>query len=62
LKTAYKELVEQEKPKRGRRQEKDPEGVNIAPEVRLMAKKVKQAYDEGQRARGDAEDTILDIS
>ena len=62
LKTAYKELVEQEKPKRGRRQEKDPEGVDIAPEVRLMAKKVKQAYDEGQRARGDAEDTILDIS
>jgi hypothetical protein len=58
LKTAYKELVEQEKPKRGRRQEKDPEGVNIAPEVRLTAKKVKQAYDEGQRARVDAEDTF----
>ena len=54
LKTAYKELVEQERPKRGRRQEKDPEGVNIAPE----AKKVKQAYDEGQRARVDAEDTF----
>ena len=50
LKTAYKELVEQEKPKRGRRQEKDPEGVT--------AKKVKQAYDEGQRARVDAEDTF----
>lgn len=58
LKTAYKELVEQEKPKRGRRQEKDPEGVNIAAEVRLKAKKVKQAYDEGQRARVDAEDTF----
>jgi hypothetical protein len=47
LKTAYKELVEQEKPKRGR-----------DPEVRLTAKKVKQAYDEGQRARVDAEDTF----
>jgi hypothetical protein len=57
LKTVYKELVEQEKPKRGRRQE-DPAAANIAPEVRLTAKRVKQAYDEGQRARVDAEDTF----
>lgn len=58
LKIAYKELVDQEKRKRARRQERDPESHNIAPEVRLTAKKVKEAYDEGQRARVDAEDTF----
>jgi parvulin-like peptidyl-prolyl isomerase len=60
LKTAYNELVDQEKAKRGRRQEKDPktQAAHIAPEIRLTAKKVKEAYDEGQRARRDAEDTF----
>jgi hypothetical protein len=59
LKRAYQELVDEEKPKRGRRQEKHPkaETANIAPEV-LTAKRVKEAYDEGQRARVDAEDTF----
>lgn len=60
LKQAYKELVDQEKPKRVHRQEKDPktETADIASEVRLTAKRVKEAYDEGQRARVDAEDTF----
>jgi hypothetical protein len=58
LKRAYEELADQEKPKRSRHQEKDPETHEIPPEVRLRAKKVKDAYDEGQRARVDAEDTF----
>jgi len=58
LKSAYNELVDQEKPKRSRRQEKDPESHDIPPDVRLTAEKVKAAYDEGQRARVDAEDTF----
>jgi flavodoxin len=60
LKTAYKELVDREKPKRARHQEEDPktETPNLAPEVRLTARKVKEAYDEGQRARVEAEDTF----
>ena len=58
LKKAYDELVDQEKHKRAHRQEKDPKSHDIAPDVRLTAKKVKEAYDEGQRARVDAEDTF----
>jgi hypothetical protein len=57
LKKAYQELVDQEKPKRGHRQEKDHED-GITPEVRLAAKKVKEAYEKGQRTRVDAEDTF----
>ena len=58
LKRAYKELVDQEKPRRPRHPEKGPESHDIAADVRLTAKKVKEAYDEGQRARVDAEDTF----
>ncbi|HXZ41351.1 MAG TPA: hypothetical protein VEG68_11485 [Terriglobales bacterium] len=58
LKKAYDELVDQEKHKRAHRQEKDPKSHDIPPEIRLTAKKVKEAYDEGQRARVDAEDTF----
>jgi hypothetical protein len=62
LKRAYEELVDQEKTKRAHRQEIDPktETSNIAAEVRLAAKGVKEAYDEGQRARVDAEDTFAE--
>jgi hypothetical protein len=58
LKKAYEDLVDQEKPKQSRRQEEDPESQDIAPEVRFTAKQVKEAYDEGQRARVDAEKTF----
>jgi hypothetical protein len=58
LKRAYKELVDQEKHIRGHRQEKGQAADDISPEVRLAATKVKAAYDEGQRARVDAEKTF----
>lgn len=60
LKRAYKELVDQPKAKRGRRPVNDPntETADIAPEVRLAAKRVKEADDEAERTRLDAEDTF----
>jgi hypothetical protein len=60
LKRAYQELVDQENRKRVRRQANDPspETANIAPEVRLAAKRVKEADDEAERVRLDAEDTF----
>jgi hypothetical protein len=58
LKKAYDELVDQERPKRAHRQEKDSKSHDPSPEIRLTAKKVKEAYDEGQRARVDAEETF----
>lgn len=57
LKRAYQELVDQGKSKRGDREERDHED-GITPGLRLAAKKVKEAYDEGQRARVDAEETF----
>jgi hypothetical protein len=58
LKRAYNELVHQEKHKRARRHEKDPETANIAPALRLTAERVKEADDEAERVRLDAEDTF----
>jgi len=57
LKRAYGELSDQEKGER-RHREKPPAGDGVSPEVRLAAKKVKESYDEGQRARVDAENTF----
>lgn len=57
LKRAYQELVEEEKPKRTQQKEVH-EAHDITSELRLAAKKVKKAYDEGQRARVDAEETF----
>lgn len=48
--TAYKELST-----RGRRQN---EPATMNPEIRLFAKKVKEADDAARRARKDAEDTF----
>lgn len=60
LKQAYRELVDQQKHKRARRHEKDPETEppKISAEVRLSARKVKEADDAAERARLDAEDTF----
>jgi len=58
LKRAYEELLRPEKPRRGRHQENDIATHEIAADVRLAARKVKEAYDEGQRARVDAEETF----
>jgi hypothetical protein len=60
LKKAYQELVDQEKPKRGHRRESDrkPGTDSISPEIRLTAKRVKEADDEAERTRLDAEDTF----
>jgi len=60
LKTAYTELLDQEKPQRGRRRKGDGENNRIAEDVRLTAKRVKEAYDRGQRARVDAETTFAE--
>jgi hypothetical protein len=57
LKRAYQELVDQEKPRRAHRQEKDQRN-GIPPEIRVIARSVKEAYDKGQRARVQAEDTF----
>jgi hypothetical protein len=57
LKRAYQELVDQEKPRNTHRQEKDQKN-GITREIRLVAKTVKEAYDEGQRARLQAEGTF----
>jgi len=57
LKRAYQELVDQEKPKRNRRRENEKaETHTISPETRLTAKRVKEADDEAERTRLDAED------
>lgn len=60
LKKAYQELVDQEKRKRNRRpvNDRNPETANVAPEVRLAAERVKEADDEAERARLDAEGTF----
>jgi len=59
LKTAYTELLDQEKPQRGRRKQ-NGENNRIADDVKLTAKRVKEAYDRGQRARVDAENTFAE--
>jgi hypothetical protein len=60
LKKAYQELADGEKRKRSRPPGKDhkTESVNVAPDVRLAAKTVKQADDEAEHARLDAEETF----
>jgi len=57
LKRAYQELVDQERPKQTQ-PKKIHEAHDITPELRLAAKGVKEAYEEGQRARVDAEETF----
>jgi len=58
LKRAYQDLVDHETSKRSRRKvsNSNSETVSIAPEVRFAAKTVKEADDEAERARLDAED------
>jgi hypothetical protein len=57
LKMAYQELLDREKDRRAHPQENDHKN-GITPEIRLVARRVKEAYDEGQRARVQAESTI----
>jgi hypothetical protein len=55
LKRAYKALVQQEKSSRDHKKN----GLHsMAPELTRLARSVKQAYDEGQRARVQAEATF----
>jgi hypothetical protein len=55
LRGAYQALVEQEKSPRDRKKN----GLqNIPPELTRLARTVKEAYDEGQRARLQAEGTF----
>ena len=61
LKIAYLDLAEEEdKPKRARRQsgKKKEEGNSIDPEIRLTARRIKEADDVAERTRLDAEDTF----
>ena len=57
VKAAYKELATKAGGARTRRQS-DPPSQAIDPQVRLFAKKVKEADDAAYRARMDAEDTF----
>jgi len=58
LKRAYQELLDQEKPKRARRHDKEVEIHTISQEIRLTAKRVKEADDDAERTRLDAEDSF----
>jgi len=60
LKRAYQDLVDHETSKRSRRKasNSNPEAASIAAEVRLAAKMVREADDEAECARLDAEDTF----
>lgn len=60
LKAAYTELLDEEKPQRGHRRKEDGENNGIAEAGKLTAKQVKDAYDRGQRARVDAENTFAE--
>ncbi len=60
LKRAYQDLLAHEKPNHGRRSHSAPlsPSANIATEVTLTAKRIKEADDAAERARLDAEDTF----
>lgn len=59
LKRAYTELIDQEKSQNGHHHKKNGE-TQIADAVKLAARRVKEAYDQGQRARIDAEETFTE--
>lgn len=58
LKQAYEALVTQNKPSRIRTKPRSSARLDISPAIRLAAKHIKQADDEAERARLDAEDTF----